>query len=363
MNEFPAILNPKKAATDRGEMGFSIMEVIVAMTIFMMVTGSIWGVLKVASQSKAVNNQQVALAKNLRMGLNVIGRDTYNAGYGYPIPTNSVVLLPDNRIATLIGVPVDNDTSADRVPPIIAGNNSNVDNYNTTANTMTDQVTFLFKDSTFNPIPTPTGNNSVSTPLNINPPSTPSPGIIEIAPTSGSNSVCRVNDIYLVVGKNGAALGLSTGLNGTTAVQFANGDLLGFNQTGSGGFLNSVATPASMIRVKMVTYFVASDGTLTRREFANVLPAVAFVDEPLVYNVDDFQIKYILDDGTQLDNPSAGPDGVPGNGDDTQARLSNIRQIRFTISTRSKELNSANQPYRETMTSTFSTRNLGYDGN
>lgn len=347
---------------NNGEKGFSIMEVIIAMTIFMIVTASIWGVLRVASQSRGVTNQQVQLAKNVRMALNVIGRDTYNAGFGYPL--RNTVVLPDNRISTLIGIPNDYDTSRDTVPPIIAGNDVNLDNYNTTANTRTDQITFLFKDSTFNPVPTPAGTNSVSTPVNINAPTTTTGGIDEIVPLSGSNSVCRVNDIYLITGNTGSALALATALNGTTAVQFSNGDLLGINQAGSSGPLRTAITlPASMVRVKMVTYFVTSDGTLTRREFGNVTPAVAFVDEPLVYNVDNFQIRYIMDNGTVSDNPSAGPDGVAGNADDVQANLAAVRQVRFTVSVRSTELNSMGQPYRENMTSTFSTRNLGYDVN
>ncbi len=356
-------VNSKSGRETSGEKGFTILELIVAMTIFMVVTGSIWGVLKIASQSRGVTNQQVQLAKNVRLALNVIGRDTYNAGFGYPL--KNTVVLPDNRISTLIGIPNDFDTSRDTVPPIMAGNNVNIDNYNTIANTYTDQVTFLFKDSTFNPVGT--GGDVVSTPVNINAPTTTTGGIDEIVPISGTNAVCRVNDIYLISGNTGSALGVSTALNGTTAVQFSNGDILGFNQTGTGGPLRStISLPASMIRVKMVTYFVAADGTLTRREFINVpvaSPAVAFADEPLVYNVDNFQVKYIMDDGSVSDNPSAGPDGIAGNADDVQANLAAVRQVRVTVSTRSTELNSANQPYRETMTSTFSTRNLGYDVN
>ena len=349
----------KEIGRTGNERGFTILEVIVAMTIFMIVSGSIWGVLRVAQMGRATVNQQVQLAKNVRLGLNVIGKDTYNAGYGYPL--KSTVVLPDNRISVAIGVPIDTDTTRDTVPPVIAGNQVTVDTFNTTANTKTDQITLVFKDSTFNVV------SGVSTPLNINAATTNGGGIDEIIPISGSNSSCRVNDIYLVNGNTGSTIGLATALSGANIVQFSNGDLLGFNQTGStAGVLNplrSITTPASVQRIKMITYFVASDGTLTRREFANVLPAVAYVDEPLVYNVDDFQIKYIMDDGSVTDNPSAGPDGIAGTADDIQSNLTAVRQIRYTISTRSIELNSSGQPYRETMTSTFSTRNMGYDVN
>ena len=55
----------------------------------------------------------------------------------------------------------------------------------------------------------------------------------------------------------------STALSGTNKVQFSNGDVLGFNQTGTAGPLRGITTPASMQRVRMVTYFVAADGIYT----------------------------------------------------------------------------------------------------
>ena len=341
------------------ERGFSLIELVVSMVIFMIVTGSIWGVLRIAQQGRGVVNEQTQLGKNVRIGLNLIGRDTYNAGYGYPL--KNTVLLPDNRISTLLGVANDFDTTRDTVPPIVAGNEVTTNTFNTVANVKTDQVTFLYKDSTFNPVGT--GADVVSQPLNINAATTTSGGIDEIVPLSGSNTLCRVNDIYLITGNTGSTLGLATALNGTSAVQFSNGDLMGLNQTGATGPLRAMTTPASMTRVKMVTYFVTADGTLTRREFGNITPAVAFVDEPLVYGVENFQVKYVMDNGTLSDNPSAGADGLPGTADDDQTNLAAIRQIRFTVYVRSTEKNSAGQYYRVNLTSTFSTRNLGYDAN
>ncbi len=347
--------NSKNLTAHTGEKGFSLLELLVAMVIFMVVTGSIWGVLRVAQQSRSTVSQQVQLAKNVRLALNLMGRDTYNAGFGYPL--KNTVVLPDNRISTVLGIPNDYDTTRDTVPPIIAGHSITVDTFNTVANVKTDQITLLFKDSTFNLV------SGVSQPLNINAATTTSGGIDEIVPISGVNSSCRVNDIYLITGNTGSTIGVSTGLTGTDKVDFSNGDVLGFNQTGLSGPLRGITLPASMQRVKMVTYFVAADGTLTRREFANILPAIAYVDEPLVYNVDNFRIQYILDDGTLTDNPSAGPDGIAGTADDIQANLAAVRQVRYTVSIRSTELNSSGQPYRESMTSTFGTRNLGYDAN
>ena len=351
----------KKAANfenARSEAGFSMLELVISMVVFLVVTGSVFGLLQVARQSKTVVSENTSLNKNVRLALNIVGRDTYNAGYGYPL--RNTVILPDNRISTLLGIPNDFDTTRDTVPPIIAGNDVTLNTYNTAANVYTDQVTFLYKDTSFNLV------GGVSQPLNVNAATTTMGGIDEIVPISGSNSACRVNDIYLIAGGNGATLGVSTALSGANIIQFSNGDVLTFNQTGAAGPLRSITTPASIQRVFMVTYFVTPDGTLTRREFANVPPVsppVAFVDEPLIYGVENFQIVYVMDDGTTSNNPSAGPDGIPGNVDDTPANLAAVRQMRFTVFVRSTEKNAAGQPYRIDMTSTFSTRNLGYDAN
>ena len=344
---------PKVVRVKSAELGFSLLELLVSMVIFLIVTGAIWGLLRVSQQGRSAVSEQVQLAKGVRLALNLIQRDAYNAGFGYPL--GNTVVLPDNRISTRLGIPNDSDTSRDTVPPIISGNNITLNTFNTAANVRTDQVTFLYKDSTFNLV------GGVSQPLNINAATTTTGGIDEIVPISGSNSACAVNDIYVITGNTGSTIGLATALSGTNKVQFSNGDLLGFNQTGTSGPLRAITTPASMQKVNMVTYFVTADGILTRREFANILPAVASVDLPLVYNVENFQIQYVMDNGTVSDNPSAGPDGIAGNADDTQANLAAVRQIRLTVSVRSVEKNSAGQPYRESMTTTVSTRNLGYD--
>ena len=340
------------------EAGFSLLELVIAMVLFSIVTASVFGLLQVARQVKSVVNENTGLNKNVRVAMNMVGRDTYNAGYGYPL--RNTVVVPDNRLSTLLGIPVDLDTSRDTVPPIIAGNNVTLSTYSSVANTRTDQVTFMFKDTAFNLV------GGVSRPLDVNAATTTGTGIDEIVPISGSNSVCAVNDLYLVTGNTGSALGLVTALNGTNKIQFANADVLGINLTGTTGPLRSITVPASIQKVRMVTYFVTPDGTFMRREYANappVVPAVAWVDEPLIYGVEDFQVVYIMDDGTTTDNPSAGPNGVPGDADDTPANLAAVRQIRYTVSVRSTEKNAANQYFKTSLTSTFSTRNLGYDAN
>lgn len=334
-----------------GESGFSLLELLVAMSIFLIISATVWGLLRAAQQGRIAVSEQSQLQKNVRISLNLLARDAYNAGYGYPAA--STVILADNRISTTLGIPSDSDTTRDTVPPVISGNNITLNTFNQTANTRTDQVTFLFKDETFN------AGSGFSQPLQIATRSTTTGGVVELASATG-NSACRINDLYILTGQTGSTLGIATGLSGGSTIQFANGDALSFNQTGLAGVLNTISA-TSIYRVRMVTYFVTADGTLTRREFVNVLPAASFVDEPLVYNVENFQMQYVMDNGTVSDNPSAGPDGVAGNGDDVQLNLTAVRQIRFTVSVRSTEKNSSGQPFKDTMTTTVSTRNLGYE--
>jgi prepilin-type N-terminal cleavage/methylation domain-containing protein len=344
------------------ERGFSLLELMISVVLFVLVSGTVFGLLQVARQGRAAISENSGLNRNVRVALNLIGRDTYNAGYGFPL--RNTVILPDNRLSALLNIPNDYDTSRDTIAPIVAGNNLHSNSHSTVTGTLTDQITFLFKDTTFNVVGT--GDAAMSQPLNINAATTTSTGIDEIVPLSGSNAACRVNDIYLVTGNTGSTLGVATALAGTNRVQFANGDVLGFNQTGTSGPLRQITVPASIQRVIMVTYFVTADGTLTRREYANrppVVPAVAFVDQPLVYGVENFQVQYILDDGSLTDNPSAGPNGIPGDEDDTPINLAAVRQVRITIAVRSIERNAAGEPFKLSMTSTFSTRNLGYDAN
>lgn len=347
----------RSRTTANPESGFTLIELLASMVIFMVVTGAIYGVLQVARLSRGAVSNEVQLTKNVRLGLNLIGRDTYNAGFGYPL--KNTVILRDNRISTLLGIPIDSNSLRDTVPPIIAGNNVTLSTFSRTAGTRTDQVTMLFKDSSFNPVGV--GERAVSQPVNIT--SATVSGVFEATVTSGTNAVCRPNDIFLLGGATGYTLGVATSLSGSNLVRFANGDSLSLNNNVASGEFVTI-NPASMYRVKMVTYFVTADGTLTRREFANrppPAPATAFVDEPLVYGVDNFQITYIMDDGSEMANPSAGPDGIAGNLDDDQTALAAIRQVRVTITARTTELDARGQPVQVTETATFSTRNLGYD--
>ena len=64
--------------------GFSLLELVVAMVVFLVATGAVFGLLQVARQTRTAVSENVGLGKNVRLAINLLGRDTYNAGFGYP---------------------------------------------------------------------------------------------------------------------------------------------------------------------------------------------------------------------------------------------------------------------------------------
>ncbi len=83
---------------------------------------------------------------------------------------------------------------------------------------------------------------------------------------------------------------------------------------------------------------------------------------PLAYNIEDMQIKYVLDNGTTVDNPAVGNDGLIGTLDDDWQGFNRIRQVQVTIKVQSTERDEkTGLPEIITLSSTFATRNLEYD--
>ena len=74
---------------------------------------------------------------------------------------------------------------------------------------------------------------------------------------------------------------------------------------------------ASLKRFFLVKYHVNSEGTLIRTVFGNnrngTTPADQKQEFPLAYNVENLQIRYVLENGTVTDNPSVGVDEIDRN--------------------------------------------------
>jgi hypothetical protein len=162
---------------------------------------------------------------------------------------------------------------------------------------------------------------------------------------------------------------MSTEVNGSNTFDAGAGDPLGINQPLdgiglNGSLLRPCASPvdlncttynnATAKRVVLVTYKVKSDGTLLRIVYGNNTdagPTAQIQELPLAYNVEEFQIRYVLADGSTVDIPTGGWQAA-----------NQIRLVQITVRVQSTERDEQTKvPDKITLTSTFSTRNLGYD--
>jgi prepilin-type N-terminal cleavage/methylation domain-containing protein len=322
--------------------GFTILEMAVSMAIFAIVMGSIYGLLQVARGGRINTSQRAEVLQGVRVALNAVGRDAINAGVGYP---NLGALIPDNKLA-LVGGGADADTALEFLTPVYAANDLNSVN-----GTLTDQVTFLYVDDVF--------NGGASLPISAI--SDASGTVSALTVQAGfNNSPCSVGDIYLITANNASAIGMLTSKTGTNTLNFASTDPLGINSPGAKSAIDTLIVPASLLKLAWVTYWVSDEdgngtgtGTLERRVFGGFNAGngtlINWVDQPLAFGIENLQIQYVLANGSVIDLPAS-------------TQMSDVRQIRATVTVRSPDVDTkTNQPYRSSLTSSFSMRNLVYE--
>ncbi len=319
--------------------GFSVIELTVGIVIFSIVLGAVYGLLEVGRAGRLNTNMRAESLQNARIALNTLGRDIINSGVGYP---NVGALVPDNEVSSLFGGSPDGDSTPDFLTPIYGR-----DNVGSVNGTATDQISIAFIDDAF--------NNGVSIPVS----GIASDGSQLTIQSSGgyTNTVCQTGEIYLIGGQtSAAALGILTGKSGTDKLNFSSGGLdpLNLNQPGATSAIKQIVLPASIQRITLVKYYVTDEdgtgakgtGTLMRDVYGGT---TGWTAQPLAFGVENFQVQYIMKDGTAIDAPAAD-------------QMTNIRQVRISIAVRSPELDpKTHQPFRTTLTATYSARNLDYE--
>jgi type II secretion system protein J len=324
--------------------GFTLIEMLIAITMFTICIGAAYGLMEVARQSRFTVNQQVQTMQGVRNAMNRFGRDVLNAGYGDFRQSGNGALLKDGAVSNLLGIPSTADGSLDNLTTIVPGNDLTL---NSLSGNNTDQITFLYQDILFN------SNASMNVAAN---------GIEDdglFVTTDGNYINCRVNDLYLISGTTASAIGMATaikgGPTGTACIPvFTNNDLFGFNRVANNGPINTLqGNPANLIRVTLVTYRVLANGTFVRTLYGNnptgTTRADQIQDSPLVHNVEDMQIEYVMVDGTISANPAP-------------SSMQDVRQVRINLLVQSSQKDvRTNEPLKVTLTSIFNTRNMGYD--
>jgi len=344
------------------------MELLVSMVLFLIVTGSVYGLLNMGRMQRNRSSRRTDVLKNARAAIHLIGRDTLNAGLGYH---QKGAIVPDDFLSDILDLPVDTDDERDILTAVIAGNNLFSNDLQSSTTEKTDLIAFAYRDLDFNDgdaidlTDTIAGSSAQNTRL--------------VLGTSNTTNI-RPFDLALVeAGSTQVAVMVSSIVN-STRIDLKPTDPLEINLahdgTGIDGTLLKKCNPptleehcisnvASLKRFFWVSYRIKQDGTLVRIVYGNNAgrPSDEQIrEQPLAYNVKDLQFKYVLADGTVTDNPAAGPDGVAGTLDDRPNDFNLIRQVTVSIAVQSTELDEqTGKPETISLDATFSVRNLQYD--
>jgi len=352
------------------EAGFSFIELMISIVVFLLFLSAVYGLLRITNIQKSTVNSQTEVMNNLRLSLNTLGRDAVNAGLGYSRVGGN---MPDNLTNLRMQLPADANAEQDFLTAVIAGNNINANNLLPPAE-RTDVIAFAYRDMSFN-----SGN-----PITIT--NAAAFGAGGVVLTTEPNAAFNANpsatpfDLYLISNGTRTAVALATSRPDNSTLRFQTGlaaDILGINAPYNTGGLNSskltncadlplgandcmnygATATVNAKKIIWVSYSVTPDGTFVRTIYGNNTGATAaqqIQTQPLAYNIQNFQIRYLLRDGTSSENPSN--NGV------NQNVLNNVVQVEITISSRiNVQESGTNLTKVVDLKSTFSTKNLNYD--
>jgi prepilin-type N-terminal cleavage/methylation domain-containing protein len=347
--------------------GFSLVEVMVAMIIFLIVSASIYGLLRLGSADRNRASSRSDILKNARMALHLIGRDAFNAGLGY---NRKGARVPDNFLKNTFSLKPDADTKRDLLTAIVTGDNIFGNTLLSDPSIKTDVIAFCTRDLAFNQGKT-IEIKDVSA-------SGSSTARIETKLADGASAVKNFN-LFLLESVNTQVAVIATG-KGANTVDFAPSDPLNLNQAYDGSGDNASIlrkcsatitedctdySATSMVKFDLISYRIKEDGTLVRTVQGNNTSGGAgeqVQEQLLAYNIENMQISYVLENGEVTTAPTAGPDGVVGTVDDVEENNNFIRQVNVRITVQSTDIDEqTRKPLKITLNATYSTRNLEYD--
>ncbi len=278
------------------EQGFSLLELLVAVTLMIIITGAMFALMRDSVKSSHATLEMSDGQQSLRTGQEYINRDLINAGDGLNsinnirVPqdfvTNYLTLNPVTDPSTPGFVNLGLVTSDNNVPAntLVLGTASAVQVRS--APDLTDRISILQLDRNFVPITLAAG---------------------AINPTNGLTAVSdtdigqfSVGEIYFISSAVGSIFATITDLQGVGTpnpfLVFAVGDILGLNSVGAGGQLEVITAggtlPASISRMKIIHYYINSNGLLMRRVFG--VKGAGFAESPIAEHAVSLQFRYFL---------------------------------------------------------------------
>lgn len=334
--------------------GFSLIEVMISMTIFMVVIAAAYGVMRISLFQRNSVSTNIDAVKSARIALNYIRRDAINAGLGYH---NVGGLVPDGFVRKIISAPPDTDADdRDLLTGIISGENITSNSLNPLPNTKMDALGFVTRDMTFND-----GN-----PISVTGTSVLGQDVI-VQTASNVAQLFNPYDLYLIETDISQVVGVVTEVPSNSSFKFGFGTVdpldvnLSATATGSQQSLLAVSNlVGTMKKIIIVTYNISPDGVLLRKTYANNTgePKGAQIQvHELINNVQNFQVNYLMDDGTITSDPSLG-----NNGRLNQQRMNQVIEMEIIITILPVRTDSRT-PTPITIKEVISARNLRYSVN
>jgi prepilin-type N-terminal cleavage/methylation domain-containing protein len=262
----------------KGQRGFSIIEMLVAMAVLTIVAGAAVGALMQAQYTTNGIAQMANVQENLRAGMHFMVQDFMQSGEGIPpqgisVPSTAAGTSAINRPA-IGGIFPNNPTVIPVViPEYQQGALAATVNPQTNAVLLggaTDTITVIYADNTLS------SSNGSGIVLNGLPVTQAAPAVpvcagiiaasgltVTMAPACftlpGTPKPVVAGDLIMFSNANGTAIEFVTNVAGNV-LTFAAGDPAGLNQTGlpngTVASINASATPTVITRVWMVTYYI-----------------------------------------------------------------------------------------------------------
>ncbi len=381
--------------------GFSLIEMMVSLTVLLIVVAAVTGALMQTQQVTSGVAMEANTQENLRAGMHFVVRDLMQAGEGIPqsgisIPVTAGGASLINRPGTAGTFPTTYTVLPQVTPGWEIGQLALTLNPKTAAvlsgGLATDVINVLYADNTLTSSAAcilgvagacPLSGVPVTIAPTVGPPPTPGcAGVISATGLTvtldagcfkmpGSPVPISVGNLIMFQNNNGTALEYVTGVAGQV-ITFGAGDPAGLNGTGLPGGtvaqLNVAATPTTITRVWMVSYYINSTNVqnpqLVRQvNYPNYPSAAAAVNPPqtIADGIENLSFSYDVITATPASYGAVGPgDAAQPIAPDTPF---NIRAVNVTLAGRSEypyKAGSTVQYLRNNLSTQVSLRSLAF---
>ena len=280
---------------NNAEQGFSLLEAIVAMTVMTVILGAVFALMRDSANSSKTSMEMSDGQQSSRTAQEYINRDLMNAGDGLNSINN--IRVPEAFVTNYLTLNPVTDPATPGVInlPLITSDNDVPANTFVTATTpqetvrsspfLTDRITILQVDQSFVPITLDAGDID------------PVTGVVAVS--TADIDRFQTGEIYFITSAAGSIFATITdrqGVGTPTPFLVCAADAFGLNSPGPGGPLDVVSAgatlPTSLSRMKMIHYYINSNGLLMRRVFG--VKGSAFVESVIAEHVVSMQFRYFL---------------------------------------------------------------------